>query len=615
MILAADPGRARVVAVLTVDPDGLAIRVATWPIDVEDAAVGTSLRFGGGLVSVTWSAEVPEPGGESPSTSVSVSVLDDGETATYGELVARGFRLALARAEVAVIVEGQDWSERQVVVLGQIQHPEWGVRGEPVRFTVAARVWEDPSTVPPPTWLVDGTTWPAPETLLPEHLGKTYPIVFGRPGVVSDNVDSSGMVAATVPVWAEYDPTMHASSNRSGIKLVLCGGHTVSGAVGTAGSSEWGGRVYMRDANGLNVVRMRARNGFDQRGQPVTWMPWWSEYTSGPPPDDFEYDAGTNYTYGPTDDDGSVTYGTGENVLANTYWTEAQELPFVTWLDDIRTGGGLLWRGRLCRDAVDVLHWCLSQTGQNIDGAAFDALRGSLSAYKIDSVIASTADGERLSPWEWARQNVLPVLPVSVVMGPRGLRPVVWRWHARAADATVRLDLEADPSIGRDGPVTVDTSNVRNRFVARYALSARSGQYVGKMTMGPDAYDPDEPTRLESAACRVSASLHRHPNGSPYVAEETVDLPAVCDDLTVAAVLNDRAAQMALGVESAAFVVPMIPYGRSVAEGAVAIVNDPERGHVERVALVTGYDVDPVAETLTVRVRILADLSALWSAA
>lgn len=602
-----DPGTEDWVWLVTIETPGAPLRLASRDAHIADATTGTTYIYRPGVASVSAAPAMGDAAEAPPELSIPVTLLDvDG----YAALASQGHRLPLARAEVAVWVDGTDWSRRVVVGVGQVQNPEWGIVGEPIRFMVAAKLWEDPSLIPAATARIDGETWPHVETLLPDTLGSVYPIVIGKPGIVSTMVDASGMVSATRGVWAEHNPTYSDSPNCDGIKCIIAGHHVQIGENGT-----FGGRVYTRDSAGQNEARMRVRNGYDGRGQPIAWIPWWSEWTVSAPDDQFEYDAGTTYQYSPADTDAAATYGIGDDTANNAYVTEDQEVPYLTWLDDIDGGGGLEWRGELLRNACDVIEWVCSFTGQNIDSAAFASLKPALAAYKIDTVIEGSGDNERTSPWEWLKSNVLPMLPITLAIGPRGIYPVLWRWGAGAADATVWLNADIDAQISAEGGIRVETSGIRNRFTAKYARSIATGQYVGEMALGPEPYDPAVPLVHQSAICRLSASLYRHPNGQPYIAEDSIELPCVYDDGTVAAVLESRAQRYALAVELLDLIVPVRTYGPQLDEGAVAAVTYTALGLSNRAAIVLGFDLNADNLTATVRLRLLPDLPTLWSAA
>ena len=606
------PGTADLVWLVTIEAGGTPIRLASRAVAVADAVTGATYVYAPGVASVSLSEEMGEPGQDAPEVSVAVTILEPTDAAV---LARRGQGLALRVAEVALWVDGTDWARREVKVTGVVENPEWGRPGEPVAFTVAARLWEDRSEIPGPTERVDGTTWANASTVTAEHLGRPYPIVIGRPGVVSTTVDPSGKVEATRGVWAEHDQlytgTAHAyGTGANGFVLIVAGHHVEVGTNGT-----YGGRVYTRDQDGQNEARMRIRNGYDNRGQPIAWIPWWSTYTSAPA-NQYDYDGNTpGWSWSQTESDAIITYGIGHSTANNSYVTAEQFAPFLTWLDDIDGGGALVWQGRALENAADVIAWACAQTGQNVDAAAFATMRTALAPYTVAAVIEGSDDGDRTRVWEWMRGSVLPMLPVSLAIGPRGVYPILWRWGAGEADAEMHLDLDLDPDIGLVSGVRLDTGSIRNRFTARYARNLRTGEYVGTMTLGPDAFNASTPTVLPSAICRLSAQLYRTPNGEPLIAEETIDLPAVYADATVTAVLESMAQRMALAVESVDVSVPLRTYGYRLRRGMVVTMTCADLGYDSRPAMVMRYEASADDDMVTVALRMLPTLDGLWSGA
>jgi hypothetical protein len=559
-----------------------------------------------GVASVSLTEEISEPGQDATEASASVTILEPTDAAV---LAARGHTLTMRVAEVALWVDGTDWSRRVARVRGVVLNPEWGLPGDPVRFSVSARLWDDPSTIPAAPMRVDGTTWANAATVTSEHLGRPYPIVIGQPGVVSTTVAASGRIEATRGLWAEHSP-IYTSSHTYNIVLVIAGHHVEIGENGT-----YGGRIYGVDQNGENEARFRVRNGFDNRGQPIAWIPWWSTY-SNVPADQFDYDGNTPvWSFSQTETDSVITYGIGHATVNTAYVTTEQLVPFLSWLDDIHGGGALQWRGVTLRNAADVLDWALSQTGQNVDGPAFRAIRSALAPFLVDCVIEGDIGGERTNVWEWLKSNILPMLPISLAIGPSGVYPILWRWSAGAADAEVALNLDLDPSISLASAVRVDTGSIRNRFVAKYARNLRTGDYAGSITIGPDDYDPNAPTVLPSAICALSASLYRHPNGQRYIAEEEVELPCVYADSTAVAVLESMAQRQALAVETVDLSVPLATYGLRLARGTIVAVTAADLGYDSRPAMVMSMASSSEEDIVTVSLRILPALSALWRAA
>ena len=139
-------------------------------------------------------------------------------------------------------------------------------------------------------------------------------------------------------------------------------------------------------------------------------------------------------------------------------------------------GGGGTWndhRTAARAGAGEVTEWMLRQSTVAVDTGRWEAVRPQLSGY----VLAGYVD-DPVQPWEWLADNVLPLLPLSILAGPSGLYPVLWRYEAVRGDA---LDhLEVGPGVSRLGPVSYDTHprDVVNQVRVDYAPRSRvSGRY------------------------------------------------------------------------------------------------------------------------------------------
>lgn len=581
----------RIVWLVTIHAHGDPIRIATADVDVSDAATGQTWHYAGDVASL----DVSEAGGAAGEDAAGVSVPVEALLTT-----SQAARIALRVVEVAQWVEGTDYAQRRVIVTGQVVNPEWGREGEPCSFSAESRLWTDPVLIPSATALVDGTTWAHAETAHPGVLGSIYPTIIGRPGVVSTTWSSTGRITGSEGLVVWDDPSDHTTII-SGVGLLIAG-HHVSAT-----------RVYL-SCDASSTTRFWVRNAYDQRGQPIAWVPWYQRLTGGSyTPDEYEYDAvwvGGGGTYHPKvnpDTDGSVTYALGDHLVYPTFISQDLSV-WVTWDDDIGSGGGLTWRGETLRNAADVLEWAASQTGLPVDTAAFRAARAQLAGFLVDAVIE-----ERVSPWEWVKSNLLPWLPVSLAVGSGGVYPVVMRTDARPEHATLRIDADTDLAVSRSGTIHEDTSNIANNITVNYARSIKDGVYRAKVTVGPGPYDSATPTTHVSAYCRESASRYRYANGQPMIVDVSIDIAATCDDATALSVGHSVARARALAKRTVSYTLPVAGYGPRVALGVVAIVTEAAVDLDEAVGLVEDVSWSQDGRDVVVTIWLLPDSSA-WGA-
>ena len=457
---------------LTVEWAGLTIRLADEQLDVVTEA-GTSLQYDAGLDAVELTEAISLLGDSVGQLSIPIEFLPP-PGQSIAERIAAGDDFSSARGELARWVEGTTYEERRVVLSGRLSDPEYGGDDEPVSTSLEEVLYEDTSIIPAATLATSSTTWPHTDSLSDAWIGATYPIIIGRPGTVDTDIGPQGWVPGAPALWVDHRADFHTArigyhpAISSGLILVVAGHH-----VGAT-------RVHINTDQDTTGIRAFVYNGFDQLGQPIAFVPWYAEITSTGT-DPYEYDLAGVYTDENVDSDGITAYGLGSVDIDDSYQA-AEQLPvYVGWYDPISSGGGVDAAGRLVREAGDVLEYLLGLSSLAVDRGRLAAAKPALSRYLLDGCISA-----RASPWDVLRDEILPLLPVSLVSGPAGLYPVVWRYDARPEDADHVLDADADPAIERDGRVRYDSSDRANRLTLSYAYSYRRRVYAASVTYGAD---------------------------------------------------------------------------------------------------------------------------------
>lgn len=133
-------------------------------------------------------------------------------------------------------------------------------------------------------------------------------------------------------------------------------------------------------------------------------------------------------------------------------------------------GGLALATGETLEAAGDIVAWALRQSSLDVDAAALEAIRAPLAGFLLGGFL-----DQSVSPWEWLTQEILPLLPLRLLQGPRGIRPVLWR-SPSAALAIDSLDVDR-AEVARDGRISTVGSGV-NDITIRYAWRARTGDYL-----------------------------------------------------------------------------------------------------------------------------------------
>lgn len=156
--------------------------LSTAPLEIMDGA-GT-IQTTASLVDVPDVEEALDLWAtEQPSLSVALSFVWPGDVAA---LIEEGHALDGAVAELSQHAYGDDWSQRRVVVRGQLVDPEYDAEGEPVTCSLEEQISDDQTTLPFDVVTITEGTFPTGtgliSTLDDEAIGKVVPLVYGTPG-------------------------------------------------------------------------------------------------------------------------------------------------------------------------------------------------------------------------------------------------------------------------------------------------------------------------------------------------------------------------------------------------------------------------------------------------
>jgi len=540
----------------------LEVRWGGGLIRVSDAEVDVTRENGEVLHFADAFAELPETeeavefmAGNAGQLSVPIRAFFDVEGTTVAQLVAEGHALAGARAELARWVEGTTWEERRPVVVGTISDPEWGDEADPVGFSIETRLTEEAGLTHAPSWRVDGYTWAHADSLLVEHLGVPYPIVFGRPGRLTGgagrlptlpsfaSVDLNAWIPGSVAVWVDRRDTDPGGSHPvTECRCVVSYGHVTAT------------RVYLCTEDYPEGYRFEVRTGFDELGQPVSFIPWFTVAGPAGAPED-DYDGAYTYSYAGTDTDLVDYYALGNPSLDGSFnqnGDTVQNRLYVGWLDPETDGGGITVDGEEVRTADQVLELVLGFTGLELDRGRIAATRPALASFELAGVIE-----RRVRPWDWVRNNLLPLVPVSVDTGPQGLFWHVWRGDLTATDAVLVIDADSDPDVERSSSMVEDSSQVVNRITLQYAISRMKGTHVGSVTLGADEDLVEDSDIIRShPACTTSRARFG-------VRELTLETAIVYSDETAWRVLEALAELRAVPWPVVSYDVPEARYIRA----------------------------------------------------
>ena len=445
----------KLVWLVTVFYAGQIIRVATHEVDVETDAgtthyVGTCepMRYQRSVDLFSQSAEEP---------MIAVECRFPIDVPTWAT---EGHRLNGSRAEVAQVrarVTGlgvtvvDTWEDRRVLLNGVIRDGAYGAYfngSSEVAFNLVTRRRVSRAKVPATWERVTADTWPT-TYLRGEDLGVAYPVLFGYPG--RDDKHQDGFIPAFEAVWLRKQLEFQ----------MLCVGLGALGATtvrlarkdDTVGVDVDTSSQYRDYDNSSNV------DAFDLLDQRVTVVDWFiGDYGNGDPNELLQ-----GYQPVVADPEDGYTY------CALT----------------AAGGGGMLVNGEVCRGAGDVLTYLLGRADVPTDpgNAAL------LNRFKIDAVIADCVD-----PLAWIQENLLPLIPASLVEGPTGVRVVAWEPYRTLADCVGIIDADADPTLQPVEKMQEDDAGA-NFFTINYGWNALAERYRYVVRVGPEAKESNDRAR------------------------------------------------------------------------------------------------------------------------
>lgn len=565
------PGQ-RVHWLLEVKWGGLVIRLADDQVDVE-SETGTVYQYSPGLDALEVSEAIELFNDSAGQLSVPLEFVAP-PGASIAERISLGDDFSAATGELSRWVSGTSYEARRVVLVGRLTDPEYGADGEPIATSLEEVLTNDLTLIPSASHAATGETWPADfgnlgldNELAETSLNAPYPIVIGKPGRVASAINAAGWITGSPGIW-----TVHNRIDQGSFYInlfLLIAGHHVKGR-----------RVYLNTAGYIAGHRFRVINTYDALGQPIAGVPFYFTTTADEP---LTYNGTATYsTYTAADGEYSPpadTFGLGDKSLTfDTWQSDEQPAIFVGWYDgnedDGATGGGVMQDGKLVREAGDVIEYLLSLTTQRVDWGRIAAAKPLLSRFLLDGVIT-----DRVSPWDVLQDEILPLLPVSLCSGPNGLYVVVWQFNATAADATVRIDADANPAIGREGRVKYDSEDRANRISLSYAYSYRAGTYCAQVVFGAAEDVETDPATVVHALCDFS----RRRVGYPV--DRSTQTAWVYDTSTAYAVCEWQAAAYALPSRTVQYRVPELDFVH-VERGQVATLSDSELYLSEALCLV-----------------------------
>ena len=330
------------------------------------------------------------------------------------------FFYVLMRYDVAQ----QDFEDRVVLYRGQIQEPQFG---DPNQFHQLVSISIEAQPYDSNRLLMDSNKYidtRYPNRHIDTSDGKPYPIILGSPGGL---IRTTAGTTKNIHALPSYCVHTHDASNDA---RFMVAGHPI-----TATSAVIHDDKYDTDTKTIQ---------FDDDGR------------------------GNIYAYIELDTSDDVA------IPGSTVNGESRE-----WWVYMTGGGGLVnpfGDGDL-QGAGDICRWALQRSGQIIDDGAWANLAPILNQYNFEGYI----NDPKITAWNWLNGNILPFLPITVRMGPNGLRPVlIQMWALTHVTSMASITVDDDSNVTQVSPINTirSTSQLMNQFTLRWGKRGYDQEYT-----------------------------------------------------------------------------------------------------------------------------------------
>lgn len=244
------------------------------------------------------------------------------------------------------------------------------------------------------------------------------------------------------------------------------------------------------------------------------------------------------------------------------------------------------WDGGDARSGLggDVVADLLSYTTVQTDLGRVAVAVPPLNVYSLSFFINA-----RVVPLEWLGDNLVGLLPISMVRDEGGLYPVVWRAGVTSRDAVAHLTV-GRPDVVALGPISY-RGNPVNEYTLRYQLRADTGDYLAASTA-------DDSTTYYAEVSRVR--YHGDSHDGRWATEDETDI--VYDTATADRIVMERVRRDAFRRRTFTLWIDRAVWGR-IRAGDLVTVTDSARALTSHLAWVEtrrdsddGTEIDLVLE-------------------
>ena len=426
-----------IVFLMELEWNGQIFRFSTLPIEIEKDD-GTTISFQGAIDDPDFRLESSVLGFNAESNSIPMEVYFDGINVSQQRF--QGNLLDESPCEISYVLVREfqpvhTYEQRIIMMKGKVTQPIFGHVDQPVGYVAFSIENETDDQI---IQIVDPEKKISYETFVDPHdstaIGKVYPFIIGEPGnQIPQTTSSGGIFNADIYCTPAY--LNNEQNTVGGVFELMVAGHPVEAA-----------SVEVVDF-AHNTASIAISQSFDLLGNEL------SVITTS------------------TAIEGNQS--TSENAGNPYYWIRwtnggGHPNPF---------GDGALEKGG------DLLLFLLMKTKANIDFPSFDSIREYLNVYKFSGYINTD-----ITVQQFIQSNMIPFLPLEIVNGPNGLRPIIPMIFRNNPSSL--FDFQVDDNCRLISPIepSISSDEIINEITLKYGYSGFFDKYLGYYTIKESEY-------------------------------------------------------------------------------------------------------------------------------
>lgn len=495
---------------LDIQYQGMTYRFSTIPIDLEDQAEQSIIRYNGQLEDPDINRATSFLGVEVESDSIALELVFSGLDWVKEWLAGRTLEIEPAVIYAVPISEGKTKytiQDRIPLFTGKVSDPIYGDITKPkgwISFSIENSLNIERIKLLEGSNEITRNRFPSPVT--DEIYGKYSPFILGKPGsIIQAAANREIEFVEKYPTSPAYRVqfTRIPSPFQEDIRFLIAH-HAVKATIG---------RIY--DPKG-GSFRNPILQDIDAEGNVYSYINY---QILGSGPNVIEYD---NFQQNAVDASGNPVELWTEYYAS---WGEEDGGFYQDFLSGAMTGGG------------DICLYVLDRLGLDYDYGAWAGLLPILNRYEFSGFM----DDYEVAAWEWLKENIISNLPIEVINGAKGITP---KLNLYFYSQTPEVQYHISTS-GQFEPITgiqpLDQP-IMNHLTIKFCYSIAYDSYQSSIIVDP-RITQEEALIVNDPVARLSYQRFG-------LREEVLELPFVWDLKTAFRIARDKIRIRGLGAKA-----------------------------------------------------------------